>query len=149
MLIVSPEIYIPTVSFLLAHMIDVTHCSNLPFAAIRATITEQTDCNTYQMTVHESFDVHTCNGPVRQASITIETGTATLHTNGHCSNLMAKMNTPVLIAGTYAETVGNGYELHLGCTKQSGLIADWISKFIKKLIDWIAKRTCPPPSPKF
>ncbi len=63
------------------------------FAAIRVTITGRMGCNTYQLTVQELFDVHTCNGPVMQAPIPIATGAATLHTSdGYCSNLTDRMN---------------------------------------------------------
>ncbi len=61
---------------------------------------------------------------------------------------MAKMNKPVLIAGTHTGTVEDGYQLHLGCTKQTGLIADWIRKYNNRLSIWITNRTCLPPSKK-
>ncbi len=105
-------------------------------AAIKANITGRIDCNNYQMTVHELFDEHTCS------VIKIPTGTATLHTSdGHCYNLMAKMNKLVLIAGTYTGTVEDGYQLHLGCNRKTGLIADWIPKY-DHLGDWSPNRTC-------
>ncbi len=113
----------------------------LHLAAINATITGQTNCTTYQMTVHKSFNLHTCNGGVMQAPIPIATGTATLHTSdGHCSDLKAKMNTPVLIAGIHTGK-SEDYQLQLGCTKKTGLIADWISKY-DNLNNWVARRTC-------
>ncbi len=107
------------------------------FAAIKATITGRIGCsNTYQITVHESFDEHTCS------VINMPMGTATLHTSdGHCSTLMDMMNTPVLIAGTYTGTDADGYQLHLGCMKQTGLISDWIPKY-DNLGEWSPNRTC-------
>ncbi len=124
-----------------------THSNVFHLAAIRATITgrNETDCNIYQMTVHESFDVHTCVNGVR-TELTIPTGTATLYAmDGHSSDIMANMNTPVLIAGTYTGTSGDGYKLNLGCSRGTGLIADWNSNnkyTTKNLESWISRRTC-------
>lgn len=76
----------------------------------------------YQVAITEILGLETCIDGVMMDPIDPPEATVTVES---CKDLSDSLGQEVLIAGTHTGTAEDGYELTIGCSKYSGLVAPW------------------------
>ncbi len=94
-----------------------------PYAAIKGTIVRKTTESCYEVTVDDALPLETCIDKARVPAITLASNSTVTVTS--CYDLSSYLNTEVLISGIHTGTQEEGYELTVGCSKSTGLVAPW------------------------
>ena len=118
-------------------------CDLFSLTAIKGVVTGKVGRNKYEVSVSQSYNVHTCKDGARDDAPAIGETATIVVTHDRCDgspDVSAKVGTgeTVVIIGTHKSS-DRGVELHLDCTNRP-VFGDWLDKYDKKnkMASWVS-----------